>query len=158
MSANIPADSDTPPPPCATDTLAANQSAAPAAPPSQDPHAGGTPQAPLPAPPVGRLQVASMTAATVALCSHIVFGGTAVQRAERQGLAYAILVAASLGLLLDAVAVGFAIHARRLRQRATPDVAAAERWEEVGEYVLLSLVTVVAIVSAMVAIYQAIRD
>ena len=34
----------------------------------------------------------------------------------------------------------------------------AEWWEEVREYVLLALVTVVAIVSAMVAIYQTIRE
>ena len=38
---------------------------------------------------------------------------------------------------------GFTIRARRLRQGATPNVAAAEWWEEVGEYVLLALVTMV---------------
>ena len=148
------------------------------------------------------------------LVSHIVFGGTALQREGLHGLAYAILVVASLGLLVDVVAAGFAnragfnssqityeiffifgiffkfnghyvirgcragdpycfwghsgtarrasrfgftIRARRLRQGATPNVAAAEWWEEVGEYVLLALVTMVGIVSFMVAINQANR-
>ena len=75
------------------------------------------------------LEVASMSAAAVALVSHIVFGGTA-RRPSRIGLRHPD------GRLVRvapyAVAVGFAIRARRLRQRATPDVAAAERWEEVG--------------------------
>ena len=65
-----------------------------------------------PAPPVGRLQTASMSSAAVALVSHIVFGGTALQRADLHGLAYAILVTASLGLLVDVVPVGITIRAR----------------------------------------------
>ena len=59
-----------------------------------------------PAPPVGRLQTASMSSAAVALVSHIVFGGTALQRADLHGLAYAILMAASLGLLLTQLPSG----------------------------------------------------
>ena len=69
-----------------------------------------SPSPALPAPPLARLQVASMSSAAAALCSHIVFGGTALQHEALRGLAIAILVSASLGLLTDAVAAGFTIR------------------------------------------------
>ena len=83
------------------------------------------------------------------LAAPIVFGGTAVQRAERQGLAYAILVAAFLGFGLNIFAAVCQLRGRQQRGLPLLDSVVIRWWEETGEISLLVSGFWVAIVAVL---------